>query len=432
MRFVGHLGLFVLFMQEGQIVVFSDVSPSRGYPEAGMSFGDSKAVFKQRAMAMGLGMEEDGINIMATFAFAYNYAPGASSDAPLVEIIKKIIGRDPTTLEMSVARRLFNESYAHVAPDIKTQVEQTDETATRRLAPAERADRLRIQQTKLSGIAIRGQYEPGDALVDKCCACYESDRLVYIEWSSCISREFELSSNVKKDNSLSFSSDGTLKLSKGVKTEPCQAASEIQVRYCLVRRGLALDQANILDYHRHDKWLEVLLGARLEDPPPGYSRVSMKQLELADKKLFTLMAEETRSGIKATTAGRPCDDAFDRKWETAEVRHLLHPKLAPSEKFEKSGFSDVESPVKKFKRDKKGKGKGSGSSDQFMRVPVELLKLGSVGATSKGHRLCFGFNLKTCKETVAKQRCPRGLHPCSVKDCHRQHPALECPKAKKE
>ena len=316
--------------------------------------------------------------------------------------------------------------------DIKTQVEQTDETATRRLAPAERADRLRIQQTKLSGITIRGQYEPGDALVDKCCACYESDRLVYIEWSSCISREFELSSNVKKDNSLSFSSDGTLKLSKGVKTEPCQAASEIQVRYCLVRRGLALDQANILDYHRHDKWLEVLLGARLEDPPPGYSRVSMKQLELADKKLFTLMAEETRSGIKATTAGRPCDDAFDRKWETAEVRHLLHPKLAPSEKFDKSGFSDVESLVKKFKGDKKGKGKGSGSSDQFMRVPVELLKLGSVGATNKGHRLCFGFNLKTCKETVAKQRCSRGLHLCSVKDCHRQHPALECPKAKKE
>ena len=114
------------------------------------------------------------------------------------------------------------------------------------------------------------------------------------------------------------------------------------------------------------------------------------------------------------------------------MRHLLHPKLAPIEKVDKSAFSDVESPGKKFKGDKKGKGKGSGSSDQFMRVPVELLKLGSVGATNKGHRLCFGFNLKTCKETVSKQRCPRGLHLCSVKDCHRQHPALECPKAKKE
>ena len=91
-------------MQEGQIVVFSDVSPSRGYPEAGMSFGDSKAVFKQRAMAMGMeeavfrAFDRDGISTMATFAFACNYAPGASSDAPLVEIIKKIIGRDPIPL----------------------------------------------------------------------------------------------------------------------------------------------------------------------------------------------------------------------------------------------------------------------------------------------------------------------------------------------
>ena len=263
-----HLSFFSC--ERGVILVVSEVSPSRGYPEAGMSFGDSKAVFKQRAIAMGMdeavfrSFDRDGINTMATFAFSCNYAPGANSDAPLVEVIKKVIGRDPTTLEMSVARRLFNESYAHVASDIKSQVEQTDETATRRLAPAERADRLKIQQTKLSGISIRGQYEPGDALVDKCCACYESDRLVYIEWSSCISREFELASNVKKDSSLSFSSDGTLKLSKGVKTEPCQAASEIQVRYCLVRGGLALDQANILDYHTHDKWLEVLIGARLE------------------------------------------------------------------------------------------------------------------------------------------------------------------------
>ena len=62
---------------------------------------------------------------MAIFAFSCNYAPGASSDTPLVEIIKKILGRDPTTLEMSVARRLFDESYAHVASDIKTQVLST-------------------------------------------------------------------------------------------------------------------------------------------------------------------------------------------------------------------------------------------------------------------------------------------------------------------
>ncbi len=61
-----------LFSCEKSLILnFSEISPSRGYPEAGMSFGDSKAVFKQRAMAMG--MEEAGINTMATFAFSCNY-----------------------------------------------------------------------------------------------------------------------------------------------------------------------------------------------------------------------------------------------------------------------------------------------------------------------------------------------------------------------
>ena len=159
----GESHVSFLSCERGVILNLSEVSPSRGYPEAGMSFGDSKAVFNQRAIVMGMdeavfrSFDRDGINAMATFAFSRNYAPGASSDAPLVKVKKKIIGRDPTTLVMSVARRLFNESCAHVASDIKTQVEQT-ETATRRLAPAERADRWKIQQNKLSGISIRGQY----------------------------------------------------------------------------------------------------------------------------------------------------------------------------------------------------------------------------------------------------------------------------------
>ena len=166
-------------------------------------------------------------------------------------MIKGTLGRDATALETSIPRRLFSESYANVAADIKNQTEQTEDTTSRKLAPAERAQRLRDQQARLSGLNIRGNYEPGGALVDRCCSCYEQDRLVYIEWSACFSRGSELSDSVKKDASLSFSNEGVLSFQKEEKHQPAATSTEIQVTYCLVRR---LDQANILTFKYHDKW----------------------------------------------------------------------------------------------------------------------------------------------------------------------------------
>lgn len=403
-----------------------------------MSFGDSSAVFEARALQMGMEravlekLQDKGYKTMALFAFSCNYAPGAASDRPLVDMVKDALGRDATALEMSIMRRLFSESYANVAADIKSQVEQTDETATRKLAPAERAERLREQQNRLKGLSIRGHYEPGDTLVDKFCNCYESDRLVYVEWSACISREFELSNNVKKDTSLSFSGDGTLKLSKHDKPDPAQTSSEIQVRYCLVRRGLAMEQANVMSYENHDRWTELLMETRMSEPPLGYQKVSMKQLEQADKKFFTLLSEHTRSGIKATPAGRPCDLSFDACFNATEVRHLLQPRMAQNAAIPNANPSGFKPNIVKeddaFKRRKLGpKGKGGGKADTFQRVPVELLKLGGVASTSKGNRICFGFNLKTCNAQAKQQKCDRGLHLCCVKNCFKPHPAVECP-----
>ena len=71
--------------------------------------------------------------------------------------------------------------------DIKSQVEASDDTAVKKLAPADRAQRLADQQARLKGLQLRGQYEPGDSLVDKAVAVYESDGLLCQEWSTCVS-----------------------------------------------------------------------------------------------------------------------------------------------------------------------------------------------------------------------------------------------------
>ena len=89
-----------------------------------------------------------------------------------------------------------------------------------------------------------------------------------------------------------------------------------------------MEQANILDFKKHDELLEMLMEARMAEPLTGYQRISLKQLELADKKFFALMGEETRAGTKAKSEGRPCDVAFSKVFNSPELGHLLQPRLA--------------------------------------------------------------------------------------------------------
>jgi hypothetical protein len=213
-----------------------------------MSYGDSKAVFKRRCEEIGFEPDvieliiNHGLDTMAKFAFACHFSPGSADESPLIQLAKEIMRCAPSTVEMSCVRRLFSESYANIAADIKNSVEATDDMPTRRLAPAERAERLRLQQQRLSGVNISGPYEPGDALVDKCMAIYDADRIQFIPWDICTSREHEILHGSNRDQTLTFDSTGVLKLHKQTRVEPCNTASEIQVRYCLARRALAMEQ----------------------------------------------------------------------------------------------------------------------------------------------------------------------------------------------
>ena len=167
-----------------------------------MSFGDSAAVFKARAADIGLTddefkkLESQGLTTMASFAFCCHFNPSASDEKPLVDLVTKVLATSPTLKQMSCFRRLFAEAYATIASHI-------EDSSVKRLAPADRAERLKEQQSQLKGIDLSGHHEPGDGLVDRAVSMYESDRLQYIEWASCISRQHELLTGQKKDSSVS-------------------------------------------------------------------------------------------------------------------------------------------------------------------------------------------------------------------------------------
>ena len=399
---------------------------------ATMSYSDSTAVFKKRFLEVGLteanfeSFNAEGLNTMGTFAFACNYAPGAADERPLITLATNILGVAPSTKEMACIRRLFSEAYSTIAADIRSKVEASDEAAVKKLAPAERSQRLHEQQQRLSGLEIRGNYEPGDSLIDRCVSAYESDRISYVSWDVCVSRDHEILTGAKRDSGLSFDASGHLKLTKKEQIEPCNTSNEMAVRYCLIRRGLALEQANIMGYKKHERLAEKLMNARMEEAPSGCVRLTLKQVEIADKKFWTLMAEKTREGIKAGSNGRPCDVHFDACFQSPEFLNLLQPRLAPAASAQPPSKPKIDEPrPKKPRPDPMGQ-KGA-SKGTFMRVPSELLSLGCVASTSKGHRLCFDYNLKRCKLPVKDTRCQKGLHLCAVKGCQKMHMAMDCP-----
>lgn len=214
---------------------------------------------------------------------------------------------------------------------------------------------MRLQQPRLQGISVAGVYEPGDALVDKCIAMYDADRVQYLAREICT----RMHGN-KRDQTLTFDASGTIKLRRLSKSEPCSTATEIQVRYCLIRRALAMEQANLLDFKLMESRSEKMMQARLEDAPPNYQKATMKQLETADRKLFLLISEKARQG-----KGHPIDDIECA--ESSEVLSLLQPRPGASNPSTRplEGASPSDRPVKRAKP-AKGRGKGFGESKQMV------------------------------------------------------------------
>lgn len=397
-----------------------------------MAVVDSEAVFKSRASRIGVSddvfdkLVDAGLKTMGAFAFCSSYVPGASDDRAFVETIKRALDRDAEIGEMATLRRLFNDSYAAAAAEMKAVVEQSDENPVRKLPAAERSERFEEQKKRLKGLNIPGHLEPGDSLVDAAVQMYEQDRLRYIEWQQCVSREHEVLTQSKRDPLLSFDASGNLKISKKDQITPCEASTDLQVKYCLSRRGLALEQGNVMSYHCHEQWSEHLFRARLKEVPDGYAKVSFKQMQAADAKLFVALGERTRSGLKAVAAGRPCDLAFEDVMNSPEVQHLLQPMPVSSQTRTRS-----RTPSRKLDKGNgkgKDKKKGKEKSTWSPSVPKELLALGCVGSTPKGLALCYDFNLGKCNRPVQRQRCEKGLHLCAVKGCFKDHAAMSCTK----
>ena len=102
--------------------------------------------------------------------------------------------------------------------------------------------------------------------------------------------------------------------------------TELQLQWCLQRRGIALDQCRLVDWDLHQRWVQYLLGLLSKAAPEGYTKVKIDQVIKADKELFMIMAEEHQHGDqRLTDVPSPMNAAFQKLITDPRVTMFLLP-----------------------------------------------------------------------------------------------------------
>jgi hypothetical protein len=420
---------------------------------------DSEAVLRQRAAQFGMtkvqidAIVDSGHGSLARFAFCCNHAPQNADETPLINEVTNILGGAPTASVMGLFRRLFFEAYTLASQDLRQRIERVEDAPPRRMAAPERAHRYTAQAARLVGLVLLNELEPSDALVDLAAQQYDDNRLSYIEWSLCTKKAQEIN-GIKKIAALTSDASGVLKLHQASEGPTAQLETDLLVRYALQRRGLAFDQANLIEFRLHDTWVDTLIEAKLREPPSGYVKLSWQQILNADRALFLKMCELTRAGIVLNAAGaRPLDSAIALASMHASVSFLLMP-LPSGSKDAASASSGViqtilkapgapslpgqgkrsiaKAKAKALAASNGGKvsGKAAGkSAGKLSRVAMPLALKGMYYRDAAGNSLCHNFNLPCgCALPVdsTTNACAKGVHACCKPKCGGKHSLQVC------
>lgn len=160
---------------------------------------ESKPVFKARAAQIGISdlilaaLDEESLCTFGAFAFSCAFQPGGADETPFVEMIKKVISRDPTIGELALLRRLFFEAHAVFLQDMRHRVDKPNDAPPTKVLAAERSSRYDDQVRRLTGFDISGPLEPSHALIDSVFAMVEANELKYLQIYKLTSREQEMS-----------------------------------------------------------------------------------------------------------------------------------------------------------------------------------------------------------------------------------------------
>ena len=319
-------------------------------------------------------------------------------------------GTDMTISEVSRVRRLHFEACTLIVAHTKQQVSlDSSVEGSRKLPAAEKQARLQQQQARLGGLNISGELQPSHALIDLAASMLESNTIIWIGPSKCSKREAEIQLAATKERSQILSVEQqTVKVTAAETTLKADSNTELELQWCLQRRGIAVDQCRLVEWDVHQRWVQYLSGLLSKAAPEGYTKVKIDQVIKADKELFMIMSEEHQHTEQRLT------DVPSPMVTDPRVTMFVLP--VPNHAVSKTTTASSGAPTTNTfgKSGAKGQGKVRKEGKQSQRAkslcPTELKEFKQVD--DQGRPICWAFNMKGCKESVQNGRCKKGAHIC--------------------
>ena len=100
-------------------------------------------------------------------------------------------------------KRLTFEAQTYLIAVLRQGLDQPDDSQPKKIPFAERSTRMEALKRRLSGVSIKGEYEPAHVLLEKACAMFDQNLVKYLEPSVCISRAYEVQGS-KQTRELAF------------------------------------------------------------------------------------------------------------------------------------------------------------------------------------------------------------------------------------
>lgn len=424
---------------------------------------ESEAYFDGRLSAMGISgativaMKNKNWLTLADFAFASSYTPGQGDDKAFTTgVLEVLLGANYVDhADCAKLRRLYFEAHTLSIADLRRRTERTDNDQPIKLPAEERIVRLAKVRARLKGIEVVGVFEPSHSLVDLLTQMLETSQMKYIGWEMCTAREQEVH-GIKRVNvaaeSIVADTSGFLKKQSHVESYRADVTTDLLLTHALTRRALAFELANICKYETFAGLTSKLMKEYMRPALQKYSKVSLEQLENADRHVFTQLAEKTAGGVGVRGDGTfPVEQAMVEILESSEFLFLLmqmpsgagssastirQPKADNkrqnsrsrsrrrkiTEQQEKNRASNLASKGKSGKA--KGGGKGRGKGGKAMgKSPFDPST--ETGRTSDGSPICYAFNTGGCNATTPGSRCDKGFHVCWKIGCGQSHTSLQ-------
>jgi hypothetical protein len=233
---------------------------------------------------------------------------------------------------------------------------------------------------------------------------------------------------------IDFKPGEPLKVTTASQLPEARLATDLEIRNAFVRRALAYDAANLITYSRMETWIVKIFRLMQQPALDDHAQITLQQAYRADKRLWALMAEETRANIIPAPGGnKPLDAALTQFADNVEVTFLLLPlQLVRGGSTSNTGGQDHSAsqssaaahravPYDRPKGGNKGKGKGKdnagkgNSKNTKGQSKSKVSPYGCAYKLSNGKPCCVFYNSTAgCKDETVRvgKRCARGFHNC--------------------